>query len=156
MPASLFGRIAVAVDGSAHADRALDFAIDLAKKYGGELTLIAVAPLIPLYIASSEAWIPSEIPEAETKLFRQIVDQGTAKAKAAGAPSVTGVCLEGVIVDEILGYLEVHPADLLVVGSRGLSTAKRLLLGSVSDAIAHHSGCPLLIVRAALPAQGGP
>jgi len=147
MAAPSFARIAVAVDGSAHADRALEVAIDLAKKYDSELTAIAVAPLIPLYIASSETWIPPEIPEAETKLFRQIVDQATAKAKAAGVASVTGVCLEGVIVDEILGFLEANPADLLVVGSRGLSTAKRLLLGSVSDAIAHHSGCPLLIVR---------
>jgi nucleotide-binding universal stress UspA family protein len=151
-----FRRIAVAVDGSAHADQALDVAIDLAKRYGGELTLLAVAPLIPLYIASSEAWIPSEIPESEAKLFRQIVEQGTAKAKAAGAPSVTGVALEGVIVDEILGYLEAHPADLLVVGSRGLSTAKRLLLGSVSDAIAHHVNCPLLIVRGGPPASDPP
>ncbi|MCI4361140.1 MAG: universal stress protein, partial [Thermoplasmata archaeon] len=67
---------------------------------------------------------------------------------AEGLSSVTGVCLEGVIVDEIIGHLEQSPADLLVIGSRGLSTAKRLLLGSVSDAIVHHATCPVLIVRA--------
>ena len=152
MAAPTFGSIAVAVDGSTHASQALEVAIDLAKKYESELALIAVAPLIPLYLASSEAWIPAEIPEAETKMFRQIVDQGVAKAKAAGVGTVTGVCLEGVIVDELLGWVEAHPVDLLVVGSRGLSTAKRLLLGSVSDAIAHHVNCPLLIVRAPGPA----
>lgn len=147
MPA-IFGRITVAIDGSQFAAHALEVAADLAKKYGSELTILAVAPLVPIYVASTEAWVPTEVPESEIRHYREIVDRAVEQVKGEGLSAVTGVCLEGVIVDEILGYLDSHTADLLVIGSRGLGTAKRLLLGSVSDAVAHHVRCPVLIVRA--------
>ena len=147
MTAVQFARIAVATDGSPHAARALDIAIDLARRYGSSLTILGVAPLVPMYIGSTEQWVPTEIPDIEIQNYRRLVDQNVAKAKAAGLTNVTGVCLEGVIVDEIISYLEQSPADLLVMGSRGLSTARRLLLGSVSDAIVHHAKCPVMVVR---------
>ena len=141
------GRITVAIDGSQHADRALDFAIDLAAKYGSELSILAVAPLIPVYVPAPEPWVPTEIPESETKHYRAIVDAAVQRAEQGGVKSVSGICLEGVIADEIIAHIEQHPTDLLLLGSRGLSTAKRLLLGSVSDAVSHHVSCPVLIVR---------
>jgi nucleotide-binding universal stress UspA family protein len=52
-------------------------------------------------------------------------------------------------VDEILAFLYQHPTDLLVLGSRGLSAARRLLLGSVSTAMVTHAPCPVLVVRSA-------
>jgi nucleotide-binding universal stress UspA family protein len=150
------GRIAVALDGSPHADHALNFAIDLAKRYSSTLTIIAVAPMVPLYLSSTEPWAPTEMPEGEIKFYRGLVDSGVARARAEGLSEATGVCLEGHVVDEIVSYLEGHPADLLVLGSRGLSAAKRLLLGSTSDAVAHHVGCPVLIVRGRGPAAPPP
>ena len=143
----MFERITVAVDGSPTAERALGVAIDLAKRYGSTLTVLGVAPLMPLYVSATEGWAPPEIPDTELKHYREVVDAGVARAVQAGLTKVTGVCLEGVIVDEIIGHLEKDPADLLVLGSRGLSTAKRLLLGSVSDAVVHHVTTPVLIVR---------
>jgi nucleotide-binding universal stress UspA family protein len=140
-------RIAVAADGSSHADHAVDFAIELAKRFSSELAIVAVAPLITLYVSSTEPWVPTEVPESETKRYREIVDAAVKKAQDAGVTSVTGLCLEGVIVDELVGFLEQHPVDLFVMGSRGLSTTKRLLLGSVSDAVIHHAKCPVLVVR---------
>ena len=147
MTSSGFGRIAVALDGSECAGHALDTAIDLALHYQSELQVLSVAPLIPVYIAPAEPWVPAGIPESQLAYYRTVVDDGVAKAEKAGLKKVTGVCLEGVIVDELLGQMEAHPPDLLIMGSRGLSTAKRLLLGSVSDAVAHHVKCPILIVR---------
>lgn len=152
-------RIAVAVDGSPHAERALDFAINLARRYDGELQVLSVAPLVPVFVSGAEPWVPPEIPETEIAHYREVVDKAVARAEKDGLSRVTGVCLEGVIVDELLGHLEANPPDLLVIGSRGLSAAKRLLLGSVSDAIAHHVSCPVLIVRPvpdAAPATGKP
>jgi nucleotide-binding universal stress UspA family protein len=140
-------RITVATDGSPHALHALDYAIDLAKRYSSELQIVAVAPLIPVYVSTTDPWVPTEVPETEVNRYREVVDAAVKAAEAAGVAAVTGVCLEGVIVDELLAHLERHPPDLLVMGSRGLSTAKRLLLGSVSDAVAHHVKCPVLIVR---------
>ena len=143
----MFGTITVAVDGSPHAQRALEVAADLAKKYGSALTVLGVTPLTPVYVSTTESWAPLTIPESEIQHYRKVVDDAVAAAQGIGAAPVKGVLLEGVIVDEIISQLEKHPTDLLVMGSRGLSTAKRLLLGSVSDAVVHHVGCPVLIVR---------
>ncbi len=139
--------IAVAIDGSPHGERALEFAIDLARRYSSELDVVSVAPLVPVYVSSTEPWVPAGVPGSELEHYRAVVEEGVAKAGKAGLGKVTGVCLEGVIVDELLAHLETHPPDLLVVGSRGLSTARRLLLGSVSDALVHHARCPVLVVR---------
>lgn len=146
MPGVELHRIAVAVDGSTFATDALEFAIDLAKRYGAQLEVVSVAPL-PVYVASAEPWVPTEVPELEIKHYHDLVDAAVRRCEEAGISAVTGVCLEGHIVDELVSHLEQHPADLLVMGSRGLSTAKRLLLGSVSDAISHHVRCPVLLVR---------
>ncbi len=147
----MFEHITVAVDGSPHADLALTHALDLAKRYGSELTILAVAPLVPIYVATAEPYVPTELVESEGKYYRGVADAAVARAQKEGLGKVTGVCLEGVIVDEILGFIERHPTELLVMGSRGLSTAKRLLLGSVSEAVLHHVGCPVLIVRGPSP-----
>jgi nucleotide-binding universal stress UspA family protein len=143
-----FKRITVAVDGSAHASEALDVAIDLARRYGSELSLLAVAPLQAIPVAPYEPMVPAAIPPSDVPRFQKIVEEGVKRAEAAGVTAVTGVCDEGVVTDEILAHLEEHPADLLVIGSRGLSTAKRLLLGSVSTAMVNHAPCPVLVVRA--------
>ncbi|MCI4346375.1 MAG: universal stress protein [Thermoplasmata archaeon] len=146
MTAVSFARITVAVDGSAYATHALEIAIELAGKFSSELIIVAVAPLTA-YVATSEPWIPTEVLEGEVKHYRGIVDKSVERAQAAGLTSVTGICLEGHITEELVDFVEKHPVDLLIMGSRGLSTTKRLLLGSTSDEVLHHVKCPVLIVR---------
>jgi nucleotide-binding universal stress UspA family protein len=144
--ALVFRRIAVAIDGSRMAEAALETAIDLGKRYGASLTVVTVAPL-GVYASSPEAYVPPEVIESEVQHYREILSVAVEKVQAAGLTSVNGVCLEGHVTDEIVAFLEKHPADLLVMGSRGLSTTRRLLLGSTSDAVLHHATCPVLIVR---------
>lgn len=149
-----FARITVAIDGSPMGQLALELAIDLARRYESDLSVISVAPLEPVFVSSSEPWIPSEVPEAETSYYKRIVDKALQQAFTSGVRAAKGESLEGVVVDEIIGYVERNPTDLLVLGSRGVSAAKRLLLGSVSDAVSHHVKCPVLIARApATPAS---
>jgi nucleotide-binding universal stress UspA family protein len=142
-----FRRIVAAVDGSPHADAALDAAIDLARHYNGELTVLGVAPLVPVYIAPTEPMVPGGIPTSEITHYREIVEAGVKRATAAGLTAVTGVTYEGVVIDEILAHVEKHPCDLIVIGSRGLSIAKRILIGSVSTGVVTHAPCPVLVVR---------
>jgi nucleotide-binding universal stress UspA family protein len=146
MPATPFGRIAVAIDGSSMATAALDLACDLAKRYGSSVTILAVAPLAA-YSISPEAFLPNEVIEGELGQYRDILAKAVERAQGTGLSAVTGVCLEGHVTDEIVAFLEKNPADLLVMGSRGLSPTKRLLLGSTSDAVLHHVHCTVLIVR---------
>ena len=147
MPLASFPRITVAIDGSAHAGAALDVAIDLALRYGSELQILTVAPLVPVYIPAAEPYVPAAVPDTEVQRYRQIVDEAVKRAEAAGVKSVTGIADEGVVVDEILAHLDTSPTNLLVVGSRGLTAAKRLLLGSVSTALVNHAPCAVLVVR---------
>ena len=149
MPETMFRRIAVAIDGSANGRVALETAIDLAKRYESELLVLSVAPLIPVYVTAAEPYIPATVPQDELARYRAIVDEAVRHAEQSGVRSATGLCDEGVVVDEILTHLEQHPTDLLVVGSRGLSTARRLLLGSVSSALVNNAPCPVLVVRPA-------
>lgn len=153
----MFERICVAVDGSPHGEHALNVAIDLAQRYRSSLAIVAVAPLVPVFVSPTEPWIPTGVPEVELKAYREVVDRAVARAKAAGLAGVTGICLEGIVVDELVAHLEAHPADLVVLGSRGLSAAKRLFLGSVSESLLHHVKCTVLLVRApdAAPASAG-
>jgi nucleotide-binding universal stress UspA family protein len=139
--------IAVAIDGSEHATTALGWAIDLAKRYDARLTVIAVAPIAPGMMLPNEPMLPAMIPESTVPQFRKLVDGAVQQAESHGLRAVEGICEEGVAVDEILDVLEHHPVDLLVVGSRGLSTAKRILLGSVSTALVNRAPCPVLVVR---------
>ncbi len=150
-----FRRLTVAIDGSPIAASALDCAIDLAHRYGSELVIVAVAPIIPVYIGTAEPYVPAGVPPSEIGHYREIVDAAVKRAEAGGVSTVTGVSYEGVVVDEILTHLEQHPTDLLVIGSRGLSTAKRILLGSVSSAVVNHAPCPVLVVRPTATKSGG-
>ena len=142
-----FHRIAVATDGSEHALAAVDVAIDLAKQYSSDLLVIAVAPLPPVFSSPNEPLVPAAVPVNPVPHYRGLVDAAVARARAAGLTSVSGVCEEGVVVEEILAQVEAHRSDLLVVGSRGLSAARRLLLGSVSTALVTHAPVPVLVVR---------
>jgi nucleotide-binding universal stress UspA family protein len=149
MSAPGFQTIAVAVDGSEHANHALDTAIDVAKHYSAALTVVGVAPIVPVYIAPTEPLSPGIVPPSDLPRYREIVDAAVKRAKESGVASVAGVAREGVVVDELLEYLEAHPTDLVVIGSRGLSTGKRILLGSVSSGLVNHAPCPVLVVRPA-------
>ena len=136
--------LVVAVDGSKSSEKALATAIELGKSLSASLTLISVAPLhaMPAGTATAMPIIHDAEVKVHTELLKKLQDQ----VALAGLP-VSTVLLDGFIAEEILHDLEQHPADLLVMGARGLSTGQRWFLGSVSDAVVHHARLPVLIVR---------
>jgi nucleotide-binding universal stress UspA family protein len=137
--------LAVAVDGSPSAEKALATAIELGKSLGASITLITVAPLTAVPLGSATA-VPV-IHDAEIKVHQELLSRLRDKVALAGL-KVSTVLLDGFVVEELLHYLDEHPFDLLIMGARGLSAGQRLFLGSVSDAVVHHSKMPVLIVRA--------
>ena len=146
-----FHRIAVATDGSDSASSAVRLASDLAKRYDAELLIVAVAPMPTILSSPNGPIVPPTMPQSQVPVYRDLVDTAVAAARASGVRAVSGVCEEGAPVDEILAQVKDHGVDLLVVGSRGLSTAERLLLGSVSSGLVHHAPCPVLVVRLPTP-----
>ena len=128
--------------------KALDFATDLAKKYQSQLVLVHVVMRQIYAINPPEAGVL-----AGTAIVRELEEDGKAilakgeeTVKAKGIPVETRL-KQGVPAEELLRATVDEKADLIVLGSRGLSQVRAFFLGSVSDKVSHHAKCPALIVR---------
>jgi len=144
----LFSRILVALDGSEYSVKALEFAIDLAKKYQSQLILVHVVLRQIYAINPPEAGIlagTAIVRELEAE-GKAILAKGEETVKTQGLPVIVRL-RQGVPAEELLRAAAEEKADLMVLGSRGLSQVKAFLLGSVSDKVSHHAKCPTLIVR---------
>jgi nucleotide-binding universal stress UspA family protein len=143
----MFDRILVAFDGSAPARRAVHVATEVAVRFHASLTIVVVRPLGP---SGGDTYLESLVPFSdEGKTLVSIVEEVRTRALAHGAAAVESVVLQGDVVETLLGWIDHHPQDLLVVGSRGLSRGRRLLLGSVSSGLVSNAPCPVLVVRPA-------
>ena len=144
----MFSRILVGLDGSEYSLKALEFAVDLAKKYSSQLVLVHVVMRQIYAINPPEAGIlagTAIVRELEAE-GKAILAKGEETVKAQGLP-VEARLRQGVPAEELLRAAADEKADLIVLGSRGLSQVKAFLLGSVSDKVSHHAKCPTLIVR---------
>lgn len=139
-------RIVVAIDGSENADHALAIAADLASRCGATLTLLTVVPT-PVALTYGVPMYEPPSPESINAVYDELLTSRRAQVQTSRLPRVETVKLEGNVVEELLTYLEKERPDLLVMGTRGLSAGRRLLMGSVSDALVHHAPCPVLVVR---------
>jgi nucleotide-binding universal stress UspA family protein len=143
----VFHNILVCVDGSAHAERALAEAIDLAITQNSRLTLLTAVSHppywanTPLTAAGIEPLTADLHKEAE-KTLRAAVDEVPA------AVPVTKILTEDPIRDALIGQIKTGSYDLVVMGSRGRGALSASLLGSVSHYALNHSEVPVLIVRA--------
>ncbi len=146
MPPTPFRHITVAMDGSSYAERALEMAVDLALRYGAKLRLIVVQPTMPSAFAAA-GYIPPDVWEGQTQYYRNVLTQGVERARALGATGVDGDLREGNVIESILDEVDRHPTDLVVVGPRGIGAGRRLILGSVTDALVHHLRVPVLVAR---------
>ena len=138
--------IVVGVDGSPGGELALRFALEEAKLRGLPLRIVCAWETPALEYAGA-AYIPSQDLRLDAKRHADDVVAG-AVAIAAAEP---GVQAEGLAVEGHPASVLVEQAGdaaLLVVGSRGRGGFASLVLGSVSQSIAHHAFCPIAIVRA--------
>jgi len=138
--------IMVPYDKSEPANRAFDFAVDLAKKYNSSISIVAcVVPQIPMDPNFGTAY-------ADTlKFMRQDASNTISKLESRleelKIPAKAEVLVGVSITDELLSYAESHEVDLIVMGSRGLGGFKKMLLGSVASGVSQHSKSPVLIIK---------
>jgi nucleotide-binding universal stress UspA family protein len=143
----MFHNLLVCVDGSAHADRALSEAIDLATAGHGRLTLLT-AVCRPPYWATSPVTMPAIEPLAG-ELARTANETLAAAVKLVPESiPVTTVLSEKPIREALMERLRDGHYDLLVMGSRGRGALTSSVLGSVSHFALNHSSVPVLIVHA--------
>ena len=151
----MFNRILVPVDGSAYANRAVEFAARLSRKGVSAISLVhVVRPTkvpdeILRYIESEGI---RETPDViHSKLIgEKILETAITEAKDKGIERVEAALLHGDPAQEIISYAKTNHFDLIVLGSRGVGGHKGLTLGSVASKVCQGSNRSCVIVRKGL------
>ena len=136
-------------DGSETATQAMRQAVDLARAVGAEMELVSAYEPVPAQRLRDERreapedlqWAISPREDVDATL-----EAAASLARDAGVSART-YARQGDPADAILDVAEEREADLIVVGNKGMTGAKRFLLGSVPNKISHHAPCSVLIIR---------
>lgn len=145
--------ILVAIDGSVSSMKAVDYAIQLAKKQDNvRLTLLNILDIdMAKKMVSSFIIAPTyglKEYEEDKKVVLERLDE--VKKKCEGEGIQTKIEVVGgptPVTSSIVNYAENENVDLLVVGTRGNSGLKKLLLGSVASGVVTYAHCPVLVVK---------
>jgi len=145
----MFSSIVVGTDGSDTARKAVAAAVDLAKQIGASLDIVSAYEPVPQSRLRQEA---RQAPEDMQWMINPREDVEATLRDAAEELEEAGIevetfAREGDPADAILDVAEERGADLIVVGNKGMTGAKRFLLGSVPNKVSHHAPCSVLIVR---------
>ena len=145
----MFSSIVVGTDGSETARKAVQQATELARQVGASISLVsAYQPVSNQRLRDEQREVPKDIQWMVNP--REDVE-ATLKEAADGVDGagvkVETFAREGDAADAILDVAEEQHADLIVVGNKGMTGAKRFLLGSVPNKISHHAPCNVLIIR---------
>lgn len=148
----------IATDGSDHSLKAAAFGGDLARALGARVTVLLVQseelimpyawgtgdyPATPPYGAMSVEQVREML---ETRVEQNELPQTVEAVGALDSPPAS-IHEWGHPAERICGYASDNDVDLIVIGSHGRSGFGRMLLGSVSHAVANHAPCPVTIVR---------
>jgi nucleotide-binding universal stress UspA family protein len=134
--------IVVGVDGSAHSQNALEWALNESALRQAPLTVLAVIPVAAaIYGFAGRNYMSQEQRDKIHKATQEEVDKSVARHPGQ---TVTVHTVDGVPADELVKASA--DADLVVVAARGSGGFGKLLLGSVSSQVAHHAHCPVVVV----------
>ena len=145
----MFRSIVVGTDGSETAGQAVRQAVDLAKSTGARVELVsAYEPVSGQRLRQETQQVPDDLQWMVNP--REDVDatleEAAEQAREAGVP-VEVYARQGDPADAILDVAEETKADLIIVGNKGMTGARRFLLGSVPNKVSHHAPCSVLIIR---------
>jgi nucleotide-binding universal stress UspA family protein len=146
----MFERILLATDGSSHAQRALEYARDLALRDDAQVLVVHAFKPVPQYWEGASR---DELIGLHVAAGRGVANEAAQRLQDAGVEVMVDV-LEGPPADAILRAVEAHQPDLIVMGTRGHGELTSLLLGSVSHRVLAHTYVPVMVVRAEKGATG--
>jgi nucleotide-binding universal stress UspA family protein len=145
----VFNRIVVGTDGSETAGQAVRQAVELARLTGASLDIVsAFAPVSKRRVEGEQQGAPADIhyelnPREDVNL---VLDAAASQARQADIEVQTHP-VEGDPADGILNVAEKTSADLIIVGNKGMTGARRFLLGSVPNKVSHHAPCSVMIAQ---------
>jgi nucleotide-binding universal stress UspA family protein len=146
----MYGAIVVGTDGSDTAKEAVRQAAELAKALGASVMLVSAYEPVPESRLRMER---TEVPEDVSWMVnpredvQAVLDNEADRIREGGVAQVETYAREGDPADAILDVAEEKDADLIVVGNKGMTGARRFLLGSVPNKVSHHAPCNVMIVR---------
>jgi nucleotide-binding universal stress UspA family protein len=146
----MFRSILVGTDGSETARTALVRAVELAAGLGARLVVVSAFEPVSDPRLRGEQVIEAGDAQWAVKAHDDVLallDRARAQAAGAGVAQVETFARQGDAADAILDVAEEQRCDLIVVGNKGMTGAKRFLLGSVPNKVSHHAPCSVLIVR---------
>lgn len=138
-----FGRILVAIDGSAASNHAFAKAVELAQLTSGRLIALAVEGPLPAYAATVGE--VDEVKREKDAFFKRLLADARAQADRSGV-QLDVELRAGHAAELIIRVARELRADLIVLGHRG-HFLRDHLLGSTADRVAEHADCPVMIVR---------
>jgi nucleotide-binding universal stress UspA family protein len=145
----LFSSIVVGTDGSDTARKAVRQATELARQVGASISLVsAYQPVSNQRLRDEKREVPKDMEWMVNP--REDVEatlREAAESVAGAGVQVETFAREGDAADAILDVAEEQAAELIVVGNKGMTGAKRFLLGSVPNKVSHHAPCSVLIIR---------
>jgi nucleotide-binding universal stress UspA family protein len=131
----------LATDGSSYSERAAERAVDIARSYGGHLSIVAATDLACELYAESP-----EVGEDLIEKARGTVEKGRKRSKDLG---VTADChvREGLAYKAIIDLAKEKKIETIIMGSHGRTGLRRVLMGSVVEEVIGHAPCPVLVVK---------
>jgi nucleotide-binding universal stress UspA family protein len=146
----MFRSILVGTDGSDTAHAALRRSIELASGLGARLHIVsAYEPVSDPRLRGEQVEAPKDVQWAINPHddVLALLEAARAEAASGGVAEVETFARVGDAADAIVDVAEEQHCDLIVVGNKGMTGAKRFLLGSVPNKVSHHAPCSVLIVR---------
>jgi nucleotide-binding universal stress UspA family protein len=157
-------KILVAIDGSEMSMRAAAYAIDIANIKGKEeenvqligLTVIDLTNLSYSFFATASGYYEAEKLEEKRKEAQQLLDKvGKLAVKENNTNNNVNIQFKSEIIEDpisrvgsaIVDYAERENVDLIVIGTRGRTGFKKMLLGSVASDVVTYAHCPVLVVK---------
>lgn len=138
-------KILVPTDFSEHSARAVQYGVELARKFRAELHLLHCVEQTPILYGEGGAWIsPEAIVELQAAAEKQLQDVAVEPAEGV---EVVRKCVDGHPFVEIIRYAKMEETDLIVMGTHGRGAIAHLLLGSVAEKVVRKASCPVLTVR---------
>ena len=136
-----FARILVPVDGSPQGGKTVPVALDLARRYQATVTV--------LHVREHTKYEGSDVDLGPEASADEIVDAAVGAFREAGleAHGVIRRVDPGSTPEQIVRVAEEERIDLIVMGTRGMTEWKSLLLGGVANKVVHQAHCPVLLVR---------
>ena len=145
-----YKKVVVAFDGSHDGEKAIEAACSLAKQFGSEVVVAHAYSMPALTYAGLPGMQPTNFPDIEElskQQGRKVLADGVRIAKECGT-TARGELLESTsTVEALVEFAKEEKADLIVVGTRGMTGFKKLVMGSVSSGIVSHATCHVLVVR---------